>query len=336
MIPNMMKAVIAREPGGPEVLQLVELGVPRPAPGEVLIRVASAGVNRPDIMQCAGMPPPPGVTAVLGLEVSGTVVAQGAGVDQPAMGAAVMALVNGGGYAQYCLARAELCLPVPACLPLAHAAGVQEAAFTVWHNLFERGRLMPGETVLIHGAASGVGTFAIQCARRCGARVIAVAGGADKIAALARLGVWRAIDRHDEDFVAVTLAQTQGRGVDVVLDNVGGEGVARNLSVLAPGGRHISLSFMQGATIELDLQQVMRKGLTLTSSTLRPKSPAEKARLAQCLHTHLLPLLAEGRLAPVIYRTLPLADAAQAHRILESNANIGKVLLAVDHLEAAA
>ncbi len=266
---------------------------------------------------------------MLGLEVSGTVAALGEGVDSFAPGAPVMALLNGGGYAGYCVARAELCLSVPENLSLAQAAGVPEAAFTVWHNLFELGRLLPGETVLIHGAASGVGTFAIQCAQACGARVVATAGGAEKVAALRQLGVWRAIDRHSEDFVAVILEETQGRGVDVVLDNVGGEYVARNLSVLASGGRHVSLSFMQGAKIELDLQQVMRKGLILTSSTLRPKSAAEKARLAQCISKHLLPLIAAGKIAPVVYQTVPLAQAADAHRILEDNANIGKVLLEV-------
>ncbi|GAL58196.1 quinone oxidoreductase [Pseudescherichia vulneris NBRC 102420] len=329
MIPEMMNAIIARQPGGPEVLAQVERNVPQPGPGEIVIRVASAGVNRPDILQRNGMPLPPGVTDVLGLEVSGTVAALGAGVDSLVPGAPVMALLNGGGYAGYCVARAELCLPVPENLPLTQAAGVPEAAFTVWHNLFELGRLQPGETVLIHGAASGVGTFAIQCAQACGARVVATAGGAEKVAALRRLGVWRAIDRHSEDFVAVILEETQGRGVDVVLDNVGGDYVARNLSVLASGGRHVSLSFMQGAKIELDLQQVMRKGLILTSSTLRPKSAAEKARLAQCISKHLLPLIAAGKIAPVVYQTLPLAQAADAHRILEANANIGKVLLAV-------
>lgn len=329
MIPEMMNAIIARQPGGPEVLSQVERNVPQPGPGEVLIRVASAGVNRPDILQRNGMPLPPGVTDVLGLEVSGTVAALGAGVDALAPGAPVMALLNGGGYAGYCVARAELCLPVPENLPLAQAAGVPEAAFTVWHNLFELGRLQPGETVLIHGAASGVGTFAIQCAQACGARVVATAGGAEKVAALRQLGVWRAIDRHSEDFDAVILEETQGRGVDVVLDNVGGDYVARNLSVLASGGRHVSLSFMQGAKIELDLQQVMRKGLILTSSTLRPKSDTEKARLAQCISKHLLPSIAAGKIAPIIYQTVPLAQAADAHRILEANANIGKVLLEV-------
>ena len=329
MIPEMMSAVIARQPGGPEVLEQVQRAVPQPSAGEVLIRVANAGGNRPDIIQRNGMPLPPGITDVLGLEVSGTVVAQGAGVESPAIGAPVMALLNGGGYADYCVARAELCLSVPENLPLAQAAGVPEAAFTVWHNLFELGHMQPGESVLIHGAASGVGTFAIQCAQACGARVIATAGGTNKIRALRQLGVGRAIDRHSEDFVAVILEETQGRGVDIVLDNVGGDYVARNLSILAPGGRHVSLSFMQGAKIELDLQLVMRKGLSLTSSTLRPKSPVEKMRLAQRISRHLLPLIAAGKITPILHQTLPLAQAADAHRILEANANIGKVLLQV-------
>lgn len=329
MMSEKMNAVIARQPGGPDVLESVTRSVPQPAAGEVLIRVSCAGVNRPDIMQRNGMPLPPDTSDVLGLEASGVVVALGAGVETPAVGTAVMALLSGGGYADYCVARAELCLPVPDSLPLPQAAAVPEAAFTVWHNLFELGRLQPGDSVLIHGAASGVGTFAIQCAHACGARVIATAGGKDKIAALEHLGVWRAIDRHSEDFVAVVQEITQARGVDVVLDNVGGDYVARNLQALAPGGRHVSLSFMQGAKIELDLQLVMRKGLVLTSSTLRPKSPAEKARLAQCVSKHLLPLIAAGKISPTIHHTLPLSAAAEAHRILEANANIGKVLLQV-------
>ncbi len=331
IIPELMNAVIARQPGGPEVLAMVQRPVPHPAAGEVLIRVASAGVNRPDLMQRNGMPVPAGVTDVPGLEVAGTVVACGAGVCSLAPGAPVMALLNGGGYAQYCVAQAEHCLPVPACLALDIAAGVPEAAFTVWHNLFELGRLQPGDNLLIHGAASGVGTFAIQCAHAAGARVIATAGGAQKMAALKQLGVWRAIDRHSEDFVKVIAECLAGRGIDVVLDNVGGNYVARNLSVMAPGGRHISLSFMQGSQVQLDLQLVMRNALSLTSSTLRPMSRLEKSRLAGCISAHLLPLLADGRIIPQIHQSLPLARAADAHHILEANANIGKVLLRIDH-----
>lgn len=324
-----MKAVIAREPGGPEVLHCVERPVPTPEAGEVLIRVAAAGVNRPDLMQRSGAPIPPGVTDVLGLEAAGIVVAVGRGVDEFAPGDRVMALLNGGGYAEYCVAQAAHCLPVPVGLSLQDAAGVPEAAFTVWHNLFELGRLRSGDSVLIHGAASGVGSFAVQCAHAAGARVIATAGGAQKVAMLQALGVWRAVDRHTEDFVEVVNDCTEGRGVDVVLDNVGGPYVARNLAAMAMGGRHVSLSFLQGAKIELDLQVLMRKNLSLTSSTLRPKSHAEKARLAVCIRSRFLPWLASGLVRPQIHTQLPLLQAAEAHRLLEANANVGKVVLTV-------
>lgn len=326
-LPDTINAVIARQPGAPEVLQLVRRPMPRPGAGEVLIRVAAAGVNRPDLMQRGGMPAPPGVTDVLGLEAAGTVVAVGSGVSGVNLGDQVMALLNGGGYAQYCVALAGHCLPVPAALSLEDAAGVPEAAFTVWHNLFELGRLRAGDTVLIHGAASGVGSLAVQCAHAAGARVIATAGGAEKVALLETLGVWQAIDRHGRDFVKVTAECTEGRGVDVVLDNVGGPYVARNLEAMAPGGRHVSLSFLQGARVEVDLQVLMRKGLSLTSSTLRPKSAEEKTRLAACLRDTLLPWLASGRVRPLIHARLALGQAAEAHRLLEANANLGKVLL---------
>jgi len=324
-----MKAVIAREPGGPEVLHGVERPVPTPEAGEVLIRVAAAGVNRPDLMQRSGASIAPGVTDVLGLEAAGIVVAAGPGVDEFAPGDRVMALLNGGGYAEYCVAQAAHCLPVPAGLSLQEAAGVPEAAFTVWHNLFELGRLRSGDSVLIHGAASGVGSFAVQCAHAAGARVIATAGGAQKVAMLQALGVWRAVNRHTEDFVEVVNDCTEGRGVDVVLDNVGGPYVARNLAAMAMGGRHVSLSFLQGAKIELDLQVLMRKNLSLTSSTLRPKSHAEKARLAVCIRSRFLPWLASGLVRPQIHTQLPLLQAAEAHRLLEANANVGKVVLTV-------
>jgi putative PIG3 family NAD(P)H quinone oxidoreductase len=327
LLPETISAVIAREPGTADVLQSVERPMPQPQAGEILIRVAAAGVNRPDLMQRSGMPVPPGTTDVLGLEAAGTVMAVGNGVSDFVAGDRVMALLNGGGYAEYCVALATHCLPVPAGLPLEDAAGVPEAAFTVWHNLFELGRLRAGDTVLIHGAASGVGSFAVQCAHAAGARVIATAGGAEKVAMLTALGVWRAVDRHEQDFVEVIVQCTEGRGVDVVLDNVGGPYVARNLEAMAPGGRHVSLSFLQGAKIELDLQLLMRKSLSLTSSTLRPKSSAEKSRLAACIKENLLPWLASGQVRPLIHSRLPLERAADAHRLLESNANLGKVLL---------
>lgn len=324
-----MKAVIAREPGGPQVLQSVERPLPDVQAGEVLIRVTAAGVNRPDLMQRSGAPIPAGVTDVLGLEAAGIVVAVGSGVDEFAIGDRVMALLNGGGYAEYCVAHAAHCLPVPAGLSLLDAAGVPEAAFAVWHNLFELGRLRSGDSVLIHGAASGVGSFAVQCAHAAGARVIATAGGPHKVAMLQTLGVWLAVDRHREDFVEAVHDCTDGRGVDVVLDNVGGPYVARNLAVMAMGGRHVSLSFLQGAHIDLDLQVLMRKNLSLTSSTLRPKSHAEKARLAVCIRSRLLPWLAAGVVRPQIHARVPLAQAAEAHRLLEANANVGKVVLTV-------
>lgn len=328
-LPDTMNAVIAREPGGPDVLQYVQRPVPVPQPGEVLIRVAAAGVNRPDLMQRNGMPIPAGVTDVLGLEVSGTIVAMGDGVEKLMPGDRVMALLSGGGYAEYCVALADQCLPVPEGLALQPAAGIPEAAFTVWHNLFELGRLRSGDTVLIHGAASGVGSLAVQCAHAAGAKVIATAGGPEKVAMLKRLGVLRAVDRHQEDFVQVVAECTEGRGVDVVLDNVGGPYVARNLEAMAMGGRHVSLSFLQGAKIELDLQVLMRKGLSLTSSTLRPKSGQEKARLADCIREQVLPWIASGQVAAQIHAQLPLSQAADAHRLLEANANVGKVLLIV-------
>ncbi|PCM43386.1 NAD(P)H-quinone oxidoreductase [Marinobacter sp. ANT_B65] len=325
--PETMDAVVAREPGGPEVLHSVKRPLPQPLADEVLIQVAGAGINRPDLMQRAGMPPPPGATDILGLEAAGIVAAVGADVTDFAPGDAVMALLSGGGYAGFCTAKAAHCLPVPENLPLEVAAGVPEAAFTVWHNLFELGRLKAGDTLLIHGAASGVGSFAIQCAHAAGARVIASAGGDQKIAALKELGVWRTVDRYQEDFVAVVAECTEGRGVDVVLDNVGGSYVARNLASMAPGGRHVSLSFLLGANVEVDLLQVMQKGLTLTSSTLRPKSDQEKARLATAIREHILPWLASGKVRPLIHVQLPLNQVVEAHRILEDNANIGKVLL---------
>lgn len=327
LLPDTITAVIAREPGGPDVLQSVLRPMPLPQADEVLIRIAAAGVNRPDLMQRNGMPLPPDVTDVLGLEAAGTVVAVGSAVTDLIPGDRVMALLNGGGYAQYCVALAGHCLPVPAELALEDAAGIPEAAFTVWHNLFELGRLGAGDNVLIHGAASGVGSLAVQCAHAAGARVIATAGGTDKVALLRALGVWRAVDRHTEDFVAVVAECTEGRGVDVVLDNVGGPYVARNLEAMAAGGRHVSLSFLQGAKIELDLQLLMRKSLSLTSSTLRPKSLEEKTRLARCIRANLLPWLASGQVRPLIHSRLALGQAADAHRLLESNANLGKVLL---------
>ena len=314
-----MRAIIAARAGGPEVLTLVERPIPVPAAGEVLIEVAAAGVNRPDLMQRSGaIPVPPGVTDVLGLEVSGTVVAGAAAL----LGQSVMALVKGGGYASHCIAKADHCLRIPSQLSAIEAAAIPEAAFTVWHNLFERGRLVAGEGVLIHGGASGMGTTAIQMARAAGATVFATVGSDAKCRAVEKLGAV-AINYRDTDFVAA-LAGTR---IDVVLDIVGGSYIARNLELLAPGGRHVGLSFMEGAVVPVDFGIVMRKGLFLTSSTLRPKSDAEKAGIAAALASHLLPQIEAGTVRPLIWQTLPLAEAAEAHRVLEANRNIGKLVL---------
>lgn len=328
VLPRTMKAVVASCPGGPEVLTLVERPLPQPGAGEVLVRVAAAGVNRPDVMQRRGaIAVPAGVTDVLGLEISGEIVAVGPGVDPSMTGRTVAALVSGGGYAEYCLAHAGHCLPLPAGLDYVAGAALPEAAFTVWHNLFERGQLAPGDTVLVHGGASGIGSLAIQLARATGATVLATAGGPEKTAFLRGIGADVAIDYRSEDFVECGRQATGGRGVDVVLDIVGGSYVERNLAVLAPGGRHVSLAFMEGSMVPIDLAVVMVKGLVLTSSTLRPKSAEEKCRLARAVERHVWPLVAKGNVMPPIFRTYPLADVVQAHRLLDENANMGKVVL---------
>lgn len=321
-----MQAIIATQAGGPDVLAQVEWPLPVPGLGDVLIEVAAAGVNRPDLMQRSGaVQLPAGVTDVLGLEVAGRVV----GGDAALQGQAVMALVKGGGYARYCVAKASHCLAVPEGLTMGQAAALPEALFTVWHNLFGRGRLTKGEAVLVHGGASGIGTIAIRMAIVRGAMAIATVGSDAKKKAVEALGAI-AINYRSEDFVTAARDATGGRGVNVVLDIVGGSYVARNLDALAPGGRHVSLSFMEGGVVPIDLGLVMRKGLYLTSSTLRPKSDEEKTAIASVLRAEVLPLVASGAIRPLIWRTLPLSEAAQAHRILEANENIGKVLLLPD------
>lgn len=322
-----MQAVIATAAGGPDVLAVVERPVPEPGPGEVLIRVAAAGVNRPDIMQRSGaLPAPPDTSDILGLEVAGHVEAVGEGVDGLAAGTAVMALVKSGGYAEAVVAKAAQCLPVPEGLDLVEAALLPEGLFTIWHNLFDRGRLQPGERVLIEGGASGIGTLALQLAKAWGAEAIVTAGGPDKCAALEAMGA-RAIDYREADLSAEVLRLTEDRGVDVVLDILGGEAVNRHLACMAPGGRHIGLSFMQGMVAPVDLGLVMRKGLWLSSSTLRPKSDAEKAAIAGDVRTHLLPLIGPGKVRPIRSEAFPLASAAAAHALLESGRNIGKIAL---------
>lgn len=322
-----MQAIIAGRPGGPEVLALVNRPIPGPGQGEVLIRTAAAGVNRPDVMQRSGaLPAPADVSDILGLEVSGNIVATGAGVDTALTGTRVMALVKAGGYASHALARADHCLPVPDGLDMLQAAVLPEGLFTIWHNLFDRGALQPGQTALIQGGASGIGTLALQLAQAWGAKVIVTAGGADKCARLRAMGA-EAIDYRHSDLVAEVARLTDGRGVDVVLDILGGDMVSRHLACMAPGGRHIGLSFMSGMISPVDLGLVMRKGLWLSSSTLRPKSDTEKAAIAADVRAHLLPLIGPGKVCPVISQVFPLAEAAAAHALLEGGDNFGKIVL---------
>ncbi|WP_321898516.1 NAD(P)H-quinone oxidoreductase [Paraburkholderia heleia] len=327
-IPTSMQAIVAREPGGPDVLTLVERAVPEPGPGQVLLRVLAAGVNRPDIMQREGRAKPArGATDVLGLEACGEVVACGAGVERFAPGSRVMALLPGGGYAPWCVALADHCLPVHASLDDAQAGALPEGLFTVWHNLFELGGLKLGETVLIHGAAGGIGTLALRLAHAAGAIAIATAGRDDRLDALRAMGAAVALNYRDTDFGAACREATGGRGADVVLDMVGGDYVRRNLDALAFGGRHVSLSFLQGSQVEVELLTLMQKQLSLHSSTLRPQSDAEKTRMARAIERHVLPLVATGRVGPRLHRSLPLAQAADAHRLLESGDVFGKLVL---------
>jgi len=321
-------AIEIREPGGPEVLVPVERPTPRPNAGEVLIKVAGAGVNRPDVFQRLGRyPPPPGVTDIPGLEVSGTITEVGSGAGSFRVGEAVCALVAGGGYAEYCVAPAPQCLPAPRGIDLADAAAIPETFWTVWTNVFERGRLQAGESILIHGGSSGIGTTAIQLARSFGARVFATAGSADKCAACERLGAERCINYREDDFVAVVREQTAGRGVDVILDMVGGAYFARNIDALATEGRLVEIATLQGAKAELNIQTVMQRRLTITGSTLRARPIADKGAIAEAVHRHVWPLIESGAVKPIVYATFPLRDASAAHRVMESSAHIGKLVL---------
>lgn len=327
-IPQTMRAIAITQPGGPEVLQPVSLPTPKAGPGEVLIEVAAAGVNRPDVMQRQGFyPPPPGAPDTPGLELAGTIVQIGAGVTGWALGDKVCALVAGGGYAQYCLAPAVQCLPVPDGMDMVGAASLPETFFTVWTNLFDGARMQAGESVLIHGGSSGIGVTAIQIASAFGARVFATAGSADKCEACVQLGAERAINYRSEDFAELVRELTGGAGVDIVLDMVGGDYVARNLSCLAPGGRHVSIAFLQGSKVTINLLPVLQKRLIMTGSGLRPRSIAEKGLIANALRENVWPLLVSGKIRPVIDSTFRLDDAAAAHARMESSAHIGKLVL---------
>lgn len=325
-----MRVVEISAPGGPEVLRLAERPRPQPGAGEVLVEVAAAGVNRPDAMQRKGIyAPPPGVSDIPGLEIAGTVVELGPGVEALAKGDRVCALVAGGGYAELCVAPAPQCLPIPSGLGEVEAASLPETFFTVWSNVFERGRLQPGETLLVQGGSSGIGVAAIQLAAALGSRVFATAGSAEKCAACERLGAARAINYRTEDFVALVKAETGGRGVDVILDMVGGDYLPRETAALAEDGRLVFINSMGGNKATLNLVEVMTKRLTITGSTLRARPVAVKAQIARSLRERVWPLLEAGRIKPVIYRRLPLAQAAQAHALLESSEHIGKIVLAV-------
>ncbi len=327
-IPQTMRAIAITQPGGPEVLQPVTLPTPAPGAGEVLIEVAAAGVNRPDVVQRQGFyAPPPGAPDTPGLEVAGTIVQLGAGVTGWSLGDKVCALVAGGGYAQYCVAPAVQCLPVPAGMDMIAAAAIPETFYTVWTNLFDGGHLQAGENLLVHGGSSGIGTTAIQIAKVFGARVFVTAGSDDKCAVCIQLGAERAINYRNEDFVAVIKELTGGAGVDVILDMVGGAYVERNISSLAMGGRLVNIAFLEGSKVSLNLMPVMLKRLILTGSTLRPRSIAEKALIANALREKVWPLLAEGKLQPVIDSTYALEDATAAHARMESSAHIGKLVL---------
>ena len=325
-----MTAIEIVRPGPPDVLVPTRRPTPEPAAGEVLIQVAAAGVNRPDVLQRTGhYPVPPGASDIPGLEVSGRIVAVGPGVETWKVGDAVCALLAGGGYAEYAAAPAPQCLPVPAGLDAVSAAAMPETFFTVWSNVFDRGRLAAGETLLVHGGSSGIGTTAIQMAVALGATVLATAGSAEKCAACLRLGATRAVNYRTEDFVREVADATGGRGVDVVLDMVGGDYFPRNLETLAVEGRLVQIALLHGGKAELNLWRMMQRRLTLTGSTLRPRAIAEKGAIAAELRRVVWPLVERGRIAPVIHATFPLAGAAEAHRTMEAGHHIGKLVLTV-------
>jgi putative PIG3 family NAD(P)H quinone oxidoreductase len=325
-----MIAIEIREPGGPDVLVPVERPMPAVGAGDVLIRVAAAGVNRPDVMQRQGeYPPPPGASDIPGLEVVGTVEAVADDVVNWRVGDRVCALVSGGGYAEYCVAPAPQCLPVPRGIDFAHAAAIPETTFTVWTNVFERGRLVRGESILIQGGSGGIGTTAIQLAHAFGARVFATAGSAEKCAACESLGAEHAINYRETDFVEAVKDATGGRGVDVVLDMVAGDYLQRNIDALAVDGRLVMIGRQRGGKSELDVMSVLRRRLTLTGSTLRARSVAEKGAIARAVHQHVWPLFESGTVRVIVHQTFPLRDAAAAHRVMESSTLIGKLMLLV-------
>ncbi|HEX6974236.1 MAG TPA: NAD(P)H-quinone oxidoreductase [Vicinamibacterales bacterium] len=330
-LPDRMVAIEIATPGGPDVLTPVERPLPHVGPGDVLVRVEAAGVNRPDVMQRLGKyPPPPGASDIPGLEVAGTVVAAGNSVTRWKEGDRVCALVAGGGYAEYCAAPSPQCLPIPRGMTAQSAAAIPETFFTVWTNLFQRAQLKSAEHVLIHGGTSGIGTTAIQLARAFGAVVYATAGSREKCDACVRLGASVAIDYRSEDFVAVIRERAGGRGVDVILDIIGGDYLPRNIESLALNGRLVQVGLIGGAKSQINLSAILQRRLTLTGSTLRARTVEEKGALAHELETHVWPLLDAGTVAPLVTATFPLRGAADAHRAIEAGTHIGKIVLVVD------
>jgi putative PIG3 family NAD(P)H quinone oxidoreductase len=329
-LPAQMTVVGISKPGGPEVLLPETRNVPQPGPGEILVKVAAAGVNRPDVAQRSGAyPPPPGASDLPGLEISGEVVALGAGASKHKLGDKVMSLVAGGGYAQYCIAQDAQAMTVSPGLSMPEAGAIPETLMTVWHNVFERGALQPGETLLIHGGSSGIGTMAIQLAKAFGSRVIVTVGGQDKVDACLKLGADRAINYKTEDFVAEVKAATGGAGANVILDMVGGDYVDRNYDAAALDGRIVQIATLGGAKVTVNVAKIMVKRLNHTGSTLRPRSNADKAAMVAAIEAKVMPLLRDGRIKPLMDSTFPLEKAADAHRRMETSQHIGKIVLAV-------
>ncbi|MGA8007389.1 MAG: NAD(P)H-quinone oxidoreductase [Burkholderiales bacterium] len=325
-----MRAVEIAKPGGPEALVPTERALPTPKPNEILVKVAAAGVNRPDVLQRQGLyAVPPDASDLPGLEIAGEVVACGAKVARWKIGDKVCALAHGGGYAEYCAVPEVQALPVPKGLSMIEAASLPETFFTVWSNVYDRGRLKAGETLLVHGGSSGIGVTAIQIARAMGNRVLATAGSDDKCAACVKLGADKAINYRTQDFLAEVQAATDGKGVNVILDMVGGDYVPKELKCLADEGRLVFIAFLRGPKTELDINEVMRRRLTLTGSTLRPRPVEFKGAVAASLREHVWPLIESGKIKPVIFKTFPLAQASEAHKLMESSQHIGKIVLTV-------
>lgn len=330
-LPETMTAILISAPGGPEVLVPGTRPVPTPAPGELLVKVEAAGINRPDVMQRKGLyPPPPGASDIPGLEIAGTVVALGEGASRFKVGDRVCALVTGGGYAQYCTTHEATALPIPEGLSAAEAAALPETAFTVWSNIFERGQLKAGETLLLHGGSSGIGTTAIQLAKAFGARVVVTAGSDEKCAACVTLGADLAVNYRTQDFVAEVKSFTAGKGANVILDMIGGPYIQKNYEAAAMDGRIVQIAFQQGAKAEVDFMRLMLKRLTHTGSTLRSRPVDEKAALAAAIVEKVFPLIAAGKYRPVMDETFPLANAADAHARMDASAHVGKIVLTVD------